>query len=116
MTEDTQFANHKSRTLDKLSVTTTETIANSAYKASETKPVLEKVELKPKPELDTSIGFFEAFFANLQLFWRQNIAKYFKGEEISNPLSFVSVLTNWKWLAIWAAVFGVLYLLLRYIL
>ena len=108
MTEDTQFANHKSRTIDKLPVTTPETIANSAYKASETKPVLEKVELKPTPELDASVSLLDLIRANIELFWRQNIAKYFRGEEVFNPLSFVSVLTNWKAILIGLAVLGVL--------
>ncbi len=121
MTQDKQFANHKSRTEnpDKLPVTTPETIANSAYKASETKPVLEKVKLKPMPELDASIGFFEALFANLQLFWRQNIVKYFRGEPVENPLAPLSFLRTGlnlpTSLLIGLAVLGVLFVLLRWI-
>ena len=113
MTED-ELAK-RAANLNKLPVTTPETIANSAYKASETKPVLEKVELKPTPELDASVSLLDLIRANIELFWRQNIAKYFGGEEISNPLSFVSVLTNWKAVLIGLAVLGVLFVLLRWI-
>lgn len=115
MTKNKQFANHKSRTLDKLPVKSAQNAADEAYKASETKPVLEKVKLNPKPELDASVSLLDLIRANIELFWRQNIVKYFRGEGVSNPLSFVSVLTNWKIVLIGLAVLGVLFVLLRWI-
>ena len=121
MTEDTQFANRKSRTesLDKLPVKSAQDAADEAYREPTQPQRLERVEIKPTPELDASVSLLDLIRANIELFWRQNIVKYFRGEPVENPLAPLSFLRTGlnlpTSLLIGLAVLGVLFVLLRWI-
>ena len=117
MTEDTQFANRKSRTesLDKLPVKSAQDAADEAFK-KEPKVTLQAVKVPPKPILAPTVTIFEALWAWLVGFAKQQVVNSFDGKPVANPLSFVSVLTSWRAVLIGLVVLLLVIVALKWIL
>lgn len=103
--------------LKPLDVKSASEVADSAFKAPQTKSVLEKVQTKADPELAPTISPIEAFWAQLVGYWKGQATNQFEGKPTENPLApFSFVALNWKWLLIGLAVLGIIGLVLWLVL
>lgn len=91
-----------------------EDIADKVFNETPPAPAkMEKVEIGQDPPLNVAVTPLEAFWGWIVGFAKQETVKIFEGKPVANPFSVISFFSNWKVIAIGAAVIGIVFIIIK---